>query len=689
MKVLLSLFILIPGVLGRLNAASETHTVPSDGPEARAAYRRMIRGLFDAGQWELLDRIAGELRISQEKFDEGTWKLSSFYGGLGLSSDSSDEQYTRHFSKLNAWDKVAAESVTPRIARAMLLTNYAWHARGTGFANTVTAEGWKLFGERLAQARQVLEDALSLGQKCPGWHAAMFTIALGQGWSDEEYRKLIAEAIASQPDYYDYYFTIARHYLPRWHGKSGEWERVAKELSQRPELEGHGIYARMAWANKGYHEDIFAESSIEWTLMREGFKEIMARYPKSRWNLINFCWFACVAGDAHTARELFQQIGDNYLADVWDNRKQFKAAQRWAAARENPVTRHREAEITLPAFAGANDAHAISFSPDGKYIAAGYKKGRVVVWDLRLVKPAGAVTLSDHNADAVEWSPDGKLIAVACTNDDKPPGEVFLVPFSPTGFGNAEQVKGLQYGVHTVKFMPSDGKTLFIGGGFSGNEPRLYFGEAHVYDLQKKLLSSLPWGHQWPIDQAAISADGNLIASKGRHSPVAFDIAKNDWPNLPWANFKDRWLFEDQRWSWALAFSPDQTCVAIGTGAPSNQADHAVGHLKIVDCATGEAQPKVQQFDEAGGFRQVAFSRDGALVAAGGHDSTLYVWDAKTGVAVASFFAQPTHGISSIEFSPDGKFLAIAGGKVKLWRLEQITGAQSNSVTQTSTRNGN
>src|SRR5438552_17887560 len=43
--------------------------------------------------------------------------------------------------------------------------HYGWYARGTGWAQDVSPEGWKLFGERLRIADKALRNAWELNQK--------------------------------------------------------------------------------------------------------------------------------------------------------------------------------------------------------------------------------------------------------------------------------------------------------------------------------------------------------------------------------------------------------------------------------------------------------------------------------------------------------------------------------------------
>ena len=57
-----------------------------------------------------------------------------------------------HLARLEKWRAQYPQSITVYTTLAATYVNYAWQARGNGYANTVTDEGWQLFRDRIHQA---------------------------------------------------------------------------------------------------------------------------------------------------------------------------------------------------------------------------------------------------------------------------------------------------------------------------------------------------------------------------------------------------------------------------------------------------------------------------------------------------------------------------------------------------------
>ena len=308
------------------------------GAEGESSMRTKIRETshetFLAGKYQELDGMAKEFREKKARLPSGLWKLPLVYGGI-YPETPDDAGYKKAFALLDAWIKASPESITPRVAKGNLLTDYAWLARGNGYANSVTNEGWLVFGMRLSQARQVLDDAGKLKEKCPEWFTAMQTVALGQGWNSKDYEALYHNAVAFEPTYYDIYFQKAYFLLPKWNGSVGDWERFAEDAAKNDDpKEGMSIYARVAWAESDEYSDMFKKSAITWEKMKQGFRDMMMEYPDSQRNLNAFCRFAFLAQDRDTVKELLARIGDHPDLGGWGQPGIWESAVQWAKTGE-------------------------------------------------------------------------------------------------------------------------------------------------------------------------------------------------------------------------------------------------------------------------------------------------------------------------------------------------------------------
>jgi hypothetical protein len=204
---------------------------------ATSDYSDAARRLVMEGEFDQLDCLANGLRSRKEKFSGGMWKIHILYMGLSdpqpENVHSTESDWQRLLANLQRWVNTKPNSVTARIALAWAYTDYAWAARGNGYSNTVSDSGWQQFDERMAKARQILDEADALPTKCPEWFVAMLDVAQTQGWGVDEIRALYQKALAFEPDYYYYERAFANLLLPQWFGEEGDVERFAEQAADQ------------------------------------------------------------------------------------------------------------------------------------------------------------------------------------------------------------------------------------------------------------------------------------------------------------------------------------------------------------------------------------------------------------------------------------------------------------------------
>ena len=64
--------------------------------------------------------------------------------------DPANASATPKSSRYRRWEAAFPESPIRPVAEPSAWIDYAWQARGSGWARTVTDEGWQRFAERLA-----------------------------------------------------------------------------------------------------------------------------------------------------------------------------------------------------------------------------------------------------------------------------------------------------------------------------------------------------------------------------------------------------------------------------------------------------------------------------------------------------------------------------------------------------------
>jgi tetratricopeptide (TPR) repeat protein len=96
--------------------------------------------------------------------------------------------------------------------------SYAWKARGTGYAYTVTEEAAKLFEARLALAEKALEKAWSIDPTIDTIPLRMMTVELGQGKGRERMELWFKRVMQLNPNCYQACSHKLYYLEPKWYG---------------------------------------------------------------------------------------------------------------------------------------------------------------------------------------------------------------------------------------------------------------------------------------------------------------------------------------------------------------------------------------------------------------------------------------------------------------------------------------
>src|SRR5262249_52866439 len=155
--------------------------------------------------------------------------------------------------------------------------SYAWAARGSGFANTVSEKGWELFRERISRARQALEESESDTGDNPLWHSVDVALALDEGRPERAQQAKYNDAVKREASFLSSYYAFATHLAPRWGGGIEEYRKFVDDAVARTrKTEGETLYARLYIVYADIEGDRpFSSLGIPWPRMKAGFDDLM------------------------------------------------------------------------------------------------------------------------------------------------------------------------------------------------------------------------------------------------------------------------------------------------------------------------------------------------------------------------------------------------------------------------------
>lgn len=164
--------------------------------------------------------------------DEATeMLLSSFYWA---NPESWDCYQRLEPSLTNVWTGTAlAERVKGQAYLA-----YAWQARGSGYADTVSKQGWRLFSERLRTAEESLEAAWKLDPNDVRICLTMVRVELGQGKGLARLDTWFQRGMKLDPSNYALCRAKIEYLRPRWYGSIRKMIEFGRECTFNTNYQG-------------------------------------------------------------------------------------------------------------------------------------------------------------------------------------------------------------------------------------------------------------------------------------------------------------------------------------------------------------------------------------------------------------------------------------------------------------------
>jgi hypothetical protein len=285
-----------------------------------------INDMLAAKDFAGIEAEANAARSRKERFSGGYWKINKLYGATTnfyaeyKGQKVTDELWSNRIELLKLWKSEMPQSLTARVALGGAYMDYAWFARGTGFANTVPARSAALMEERLKTAEAELIEARKLGT-CPVLLNNLLTLAKINGASKEEFDALFEEAVKSEPNYIGHYLEKADALKEKWHGTDTSWQdfvdSIPGKVATLQSDEANIIYFAVVASKLSDHTFANNWAMISKDRIKKGFEEMEKKFGPNKYRLNQFAFICMVSGNIGDGAKAIERIGTDRDDEVW------------------------------------------------------------------------------------------------------------------------------------------------------------------------------------------------------------------------------------------------------------------------------------------------------------------------------------------------------------------------------------
>ena len=200
--------------------------------------------------------------------------------------------------------------------------HFAWIARGSGFANTVTEEGFRLFKERLLEARKALNESWKL-QPHSNTATLMITVEKGIGGRREDMEMWFTRAMKENGDCKEACSAKLDWLDPKWHGTPEEMMAFGRDCRATRNWRV-GITLLIAEAHIRLAKRLPPAQSTEyfptpsvWNEIREVYEEYLQHYPDEFVAHSDYAAYCFMCGQHDDAEKHFDIVGDDIQANAF------------------------------------------------------------------------------------------------------------------------------------------------------------------------------------------------------------------------------------------------------------------------------------------------------------------------------------------------------------------------------------
>lgn len=252
-------------------------------------------------QFELLDKLSDLLQDDPEpfSFDPSSPKHHVFVERM-LRIDGWERSEPPKAGLLDEWLQQRPDSKLARLLLVRQLVSAGWSARGSGFANSVTEEGWNVFHQKITQAHVEAKKLLAQDRPPPEAFMWLFDIAKAESWSEEKCMEEADRVTELSPQYLMPHLCMVEKSLMRWGGAPHSSALYASWASDKIDgPAGDALYCQLVARIAAYEEPplLVDELGIDWERVFKGCAALQDMPQRRPLGVLLELQFADVLGD--------------------------------------------------------------------------------------------------------------------------------------------------------------------------------------------------------------------------------------------------------------------------------------------------------------------------------------------------------------------------------------------------------